>query len=168
LLQNTLTIDIGQVFQTVFILLGIPLFLGILFTKKFPEYSAKIKKPIQNLSLAIFVGMIVIMFMNNVDLFLKYIYFIFIIVAIHNALGLIMGYGVASVFKLSDTNRRTLTIETGIHNSGLGLLLLFNPKIFPYDMQIGGMIFIVAWWGIWHLVTGLSLAVYWHKKEVKS
>jgi len=168
LLQNELTIDTVQVFQTVFILLGIPLFLGVLFTKKYPETSAKIKKPIQNISLAIFVGMIVIMFMNNVDLFLKYIYFIFIIVLIHNAMGLITGYTVAFIFKLSDTNRRTLTIETGIHNSGLGLLLLFNPKIFPYDMQIGGMIFIVAWWGIWHLVSGLSLAAYWHNKEVKS
>lgn len=168
LLQNELTIDTVQVFQTVFILLGIPLFLGVLFTKKYPSTSVKIKKPIQNISLAIFVGMIVIMFMNNVDLFLKYIYFIFIIVLIHNAMGLITGYVIASFFKLSDTNRRTLTIETGIHNSGLGLLLLFNPKIFPYDMQIGGMIFIVAWWGIWHLVSGLSLAAYWHKKEVKS
>jgi len=167
LLKNTLTIDTGQVFETVFILLGIPLIIGVLFTKKFPEVSDKIKKPIQNLSLGIFVGMIVIMFMNNVDLFLKYIYFIFIIVLIHNAMGLISGYVVASICKLSDANRRTLTIETGIHNSGLGLLLLFNPKIFPHDMQIGGMIFVVAWWGIWHLVSGLSLALYWHNKDVK-
>jgi len=166
LLKNTLTIDTGQVFETVFILLGIPLVLGVLFTKKFPITSEKIKKPIQNLSLAFFVGMIVIMFMNNVDIFLKYIFFIFIIVLIHNALGLITGYSIASVFKLSDANRRTLTIETGIHNSGLGLLLLFNPKIFPHNMEIGGMIFVVAWWGIWHIVSGLSLAIYWHNKEL--
>jgi bile acid:Na+ symporter, BASS family len=168
MLQNELIIDVGQVFETVFILLGIPLILGVLFTKKFPKASEKIKKPIQNLSLAIFVGMIVIMFFNNVDLFLKYIFFIFIIVLVHNALGLLTGYGIASIFKLSDQNRRTLTIETGIHNSGLGLLLLFNPKIFPENLQIGGMIFVVAWWGIWHLVSGLTLAVNWHKKELKS
>ena len=112
-----------------------------------------------------FLGMIVMAFMNNVDLFLKYIFYIFIIALIHNGLGLLTGYSIASVFNLSDTNRRTLTIETGIHNSGLGLLLLFNPKIFPYYLQIGGMIFIVAWWGIWHIVSGLSLATYWHRKE---
>ena len=167
MLQNTLTIDITQVFETVFLLLGIPLILGVLFTRKYPETSEKIKKPIQNLSLAIFAGMIVIMFMNNVELFLKYIYFIFIIVFFHNALGLITGYGIAKAMKLSDQNRRTLTIETGIHNSGLGLLLLFNPKIFPNDLAIGGMIFVVAWWGIWHLVSGLGLAIYWHRKELK-
>lgn len=168
LLEKPLTIDAVQVFETVFILLGIPLVLGILFSRKFPKITEKIKKPLQNLSLVFFLGMVVMAFMNNVDLFLKYIFFIFIIVLIHNGLGLITGYSIASVFKLSDTNRRTLTIETGIHNSGLGLLLLFNPKIFPYDLKIGGMIFIVAWWGIWHIVSGLSLATYWHKKELKS
>lgn len=164
LLQKPLTIDTLQVFETVFILLGIPLVLGILFSRKFPAITEKIKKPLQNLSIVFFLGMIIMAFMNNIDLFIKYIFFIFIIVLVHNALGLITGYSIASIFKLSDINRRTLTIETGIHNSGLGLLLLFNPKIFPYDLQIGGMIFVVAWWGIWHIVSGLSLAVYWHKK----
>lgn len=168
LLEKQLTIDATQVFETVFILLGLPLILGILFSRKFPETTEKIKKPLQNLSLVFFLGMVVMAFMNNVDLFLKYILFVFIIVLIHNGLGLITGYSIASIFKLSDDNRRTLTIETGIHNSGLGLLLLFNPKIFPYDLKIGGMIFIVAWWGIWHVVSGLTLATYWHKKELKS
>jgi bile acid:Na+ symporter, BASS family len=168
LLEKPLTIDAIQVFETVFILLGIPLVLGILFSKKFPKTTEKIKKPLQNMSLVFFLSIVVMAFMNNVDLFLKYIFFIFIIVLIHNGLGLITGYSIASVFKLSDTNRRTLTIETGIHNSGLGLLLLFNQKIFPYNLKIGGMIFVVAWWGIWHIVSGLSLATYWHKKKLKS
>lgn len=167
-LQKTLTIDTRQIFETVFILLGIPLILGIIFSHKFPKITEKIKRPIQNMSLIFFVGMIVMAFMNNLDLFMRYIYYIFFIVLVHNALGLVTGYSVASVFKLSDMNRRTLTIETGIHNSGLGLLLLFNPKIFPWNLQIGGMIFVVAWWGIWHLVSGLTLAGYWHRKELKS
>ena len=167
LLQKTLTIDTAQMFETVFILLGIPLVLGMLFSNKFPKITDKIKKPLQNLSLVFFVAMIGMALMNNVDLFLKYIFYIFIIVLIHNGLGLLTGYSIASMFKLSDRNRRTLTIETGIHNSGLGLLLLFNPKIFPYHLQIGGMIFVVAWWGIWHIVSGLTLATYWSRKPVK-
>ncbi|HEY6914150.1 MAG TPA: bile acid:sodium symporter family protein [Paludibacter sp.] len=166
LLQKPLEIDTIQVFETVFILLGIPIVLGILFSNKLPKITEKIKKPLQNLSLVFFLGMIVMAFMNNVDIFLKYIFYTFIIVLVHNGLGLLTGYSIASVFNLTDTNRRTLTIETGIHNSGLGLLLLFNPKIFPYDLQIGGMIFVVAWWGIWHIVSGLSLATYWHRKEL--
>lgn len=166
-LQQPLHIDTLQIFETVFILLGIPLILGILFSRKFPVLTEKIKKPIQNLSLIFFLIMVVMAFMNNLGIFLKYIHYIFIIVLVHNALGLITGYSIASVLKLGDANRRTLTIETGIHNSGLGLLLLFNPKIFPWNLQIGGMVFIVAWWGIWHIVTGLSVAHYWHKRDLK-
>jgi BASS family bile acid:Na+ symporter len=162
-----LTIDNWQMFETVFILLGIPLIIGIFFSRKFPKVTEKIKKPIQSLSVVFFIAMIVFAFANNWSLFLKYIYFVFIIVLIHNSLALITGYSIGRIFKVSDANRRTLTIETGIHNSGLGLLLLFNPKIFPLNLQIGGMIFIVAWWGIWHIVSGLTIASYWHKKEPK-
>ena len=162
-----LTIDNWQMFETVFILLGIPLILGILFSRKFPIATEKIKKPIQTLSFIFFIAMIVLAFANNWTLFLKYIYFIFIIVLIHNSLALIIGFTIGTVFKVSNSNRRTLTIETGIHNSGLGLLLLFNPKIFPINLQIGGMIFIVAWWGIWHIVSGLTIASIWHRNEPK-
>ncbi len=160
-----LTIDNWQMFETVFILLGIPLILGILFSKKFPNVTQKIKKPIQSLSFFFFIAMVALAFSNNWSFFLKYIYYIFIIVLIHNSLALITGFTIGSLFKVSDANRRTLTIETGIHNSGLGLLLLFNPKIFPENLQIGGMIFIVAWWAIWHIISGLTVASYWHRKE---
>ena len=162
-----LTIDNWQMFETVFILLGIPLIIGVFFSRKFPQVTKRIKKPIQNLSVVFFIAMILLAFANNWSLFLKYIYFVFVIVFIHNLLALITGYSIGSIFKVSDVNRRTLTIETGIHNSGLGLLLLFNPKIFPLNLQIGGMIFIVAWWGIWHIVSGLTIASYWHRKEPK-
>lgn len=163
-----LEIDKWQMFETVFILLGIPLILGIIFARVFPNATQKIKKPIQYLSIIFFLAMIVLAFSNNLNLFLKYILFVFFIVLAHNALALGTGYGIASAFKLPDADRRTLTIETGIQNSGLGLVLLFNPKIFPPELQLGGMLFITAWWGIWHIVSGLGIAAIWSKKPVKS
>jgi BASS family bile acid:Na+ symporter len=89
--------------------------------------------------------MVLLAFANNWQLFLKYIYYIFFIVLIHNFLALSTGFGLATIFKLPNADRRTLTIETGIQNSGLGLVLLFNPKIFPHEMALGGMLFITAW-----------------------
>jgi bile acid:Na+ symporter, BASS family len=162
-----LEIDKWQMFETVFILLGIPLILGIAFAKILPKITEKIKKPIQQLSIVFFLAMIVLAFSNNFDIFLKYIWFVFFIVLVHNGLALTTGYGVASIFRLKDADRRTVTIETGIQNSGLGLVLLFNPKIFPPDLQIGGMLFITAWWGIWHIVSGLGISAYWSRKKIK-
>ena len=160
-----LQIDTFQMIETVFILLGIPLILGVLTVKFLPKVAEKLKKPLQYFSLLFFVAMVVIAFSNNLSLFLKYIFFIFILVFIHNATALGTGYGLASVFKLPEIDRRTLTIETGIQNSGLGLVLLFNPKIFPPELAIGGMLFVTAWWGIWHIVSGLGISFYWSWKE---
>jgi BASS family bile acid:Na+ symporter len=163
-----LQIDQGQMFETVFILLGIPLIAGMLFAFYFPKITAKLHKPIQYLSIVFFLAIVIISFSNNLNLFLKYIGFVFVIVLIHNGLALTSGYGMASIFNLPEADRRTLTIETGIQNSGLGLVLLFNPKIFPPELQLGGMLFITAWWGIWHIISGLTIASIWHRKPLKN
>lgn len=161
-----LEIDNMQMFQTVFLLLGVPLVLGVLFSKVFPKVTRKIVKPIQTISIIFFLAMIVMAFSNNFDLFLKHIFWIFLIVMAHNALALYTGYGISTLFKLPRIDRRTITIETGIQNSGLGLVLLFNPKIFPPELAIGGMLFVTAWWGIWHIVSGLSISYLWNKRKI--
>jgi BASS family bile acid:Na+ symporter len=160
-----LRIDNFQMFETVFLLLGIPLLLGILTVKFFPKVSEKLKKPMQYFSIVFFMAMIVMAFSNNLNLFLHYIFYIFLLVFIHNLAALCTGYSLASAFRLPAIDRRTITIETGIQNSGLGLVLLFNPKIFPPDVAIGGMLFVTAWWGVWHILSGLSLSFYWHRHK---
>jgi BASS family bile acid:Na+ symporter len=97
---------------------------------------------------------------------MRFIHLVFIIVLIHNALALTSGYSLATFFKLPEIDRRTLTIETGIQNSGLALVLMFNPKIFPPELELGGMTIIAAWWGVWHIISGLSISSLWAKKRV--
>jgi len=91
-----------------------------------------------------------------------------LIVLIHNSLAFLTGYHFSKLFKVSKNNCRTVSIETGIQNSGLGLVLIFNPRIFCPDLELGGMAFIAAWWGIWHIVAGLSLALYWRRRPVEN
>ena len=164
-LLRPLKIDPVEMFKTVFVLLGIPLLLGMLFSKRFPDTTKKILKPIRILSILLFAAIVILAFKNNYEYFMMYIKYIFFFVLLHNALALATGYFTASSFKLSTLDRRTVTIETGIQNSGLALVLLFNPNIFPTNMAIGGMAFIAAWWGIWHILSGLSLAGFWSLKK---
>lgn len=166
-IMQTLEIDTAQMFQTVFILLGIPLVLGILFARYFPKVTEKLHKPVQYISILFFVAMVILAFTNNLQLFLRYIYFVFFIVLIHNFMALFTGYALSMILKVPEIDKRTITIETGIQNSGLGLVLLFNPKIFPPDLALGGMLFITAWWGIWHIISGLSIALYWSRQPLK-
>ncbi|MCF8379383.1 MAG: bile acid:sodium symporter family protein [Bacteroidales bacterium] len=174
-LLQPITIDPFEMFKTVFILLGVPLVLGMLFNNYFPKLTDKIVKPLKKLSILIFMALVVVMFMKNYEFFLKYIKFIFIIVLVHNIAALTTGYSIGSIFKRTVQDRRTLTIETGIQNSGLALVLLFNPDIFPQSvivfnveqpLEIGGMAFIAAWWGIWHIISGLTIASLWAKVPI--
>jgi len=158
------SIDIWEMLRTVFILLGIPIALGIWFTKQFPGFTQKIVKPIKWISFAIFIGYIVAALAQNINYFLMYIHLIFLIVLVHNALAFFTGYGYASLFKFSKQNRRTISIETGIQNSALGLVLIFKPELFN---GLGGMAFIAAWWGIWHIIAGLTLGSWWARKPLK-
>jgi BASS family bile acid:Na+ symporter len=160
-LVRPLEIPFLHVLQTVVILLGIPLTLGMLINIYLPKLTDKILIHVKRLSLIAFGAIIAIMFLKNWEFFLQYIKYIFVIVFIHNALALTLGWSFASVFRLSYRDRKTISIETGIQNSGLALLLLFNPNIFPPDMAVGGMAFIAAWWGLWHLVAGLVMGGIW-------
>ncbi len=165
---HPLHIDIFQMLETVFILLGIPLVLGILCTRFLPSLSKKLQKPMQYLSIFFFFVLVAVSFGNNFSIFIQYIPYIFIIVLLHNLLALTTGYSLGVLFRLPSADKRTLTIETGIQNSGLGLALLFNPTIFPPDTAMGGMLLITAWWAVWHIVSGLLIATYWSKKELKN
>ena len=159
-----LQIPLGEIFQSIFIIMGIPLVLGILCGQYLPKVAKILKKPLQYLSIAVFIAMVVIIFTGNLDVFMKCIRYIFLIVLLHNLLALGIGFGTSTLLKLPYKDRRTLTIETGIQNSGLGLILLLNPNIFPDTgawANNGGMLVITAWWGVWHIISGLTLAYTW-------
>lgn len=157
-LLKPITIDKLQMFISVFVILGLPLILGMLFSWKLPKLTEKIIKPIQTISILIFMSFVIIAFIKNYDYFINFIQWVIIVVLLHNAIALLSGFSLASIFGITRRNRRSITIETGIQNSGLALVLLFNDKIFDPDLPIGGMLFIAAWWGIWHIISGLSLA----------
>ena len=163
MLLPELEIPFWEIFKTIVILLGIPLVLGMLCSQYLPKVARKLKKPMQYLSVAFFIIMVVLTFGNNIDAFMKCIKYIFLIVLIHNLLALGIGFSIGTLFKVPYKDRRTITIETGIQNSGLGLVLLFNPAIFDPVMwsNNGGMVVITAWWGVWHIISGLTLAYAW-------
>ncbi|MBR1868446.1 MAG: bile acid:sodium symporter family protein [Bacteroidales bacterium] len=169
-----LVIPFGEIFKTVFIILGIPIVLGMLFSHYLPKAAEKIQKPFSIFSIAVFIVMVLGMFIPNWQLFVKYIVFIFCLVLIHNASALGAGFAGASAMRLPARDRRSITIEVGIQNSGLGLTLLLNPAIFRPEIwnnpetgiMYGGMLFVTAWWGIWHIISGLTVASVFRRRPL--
>lgn len=154
----TLVIPLWDVLKTIFILLGVPLVAGILTARWLPKVAGVLKKPLQWISILFFLAMVVLSFWGNRVAFVQCIKYIFLVVLIHNLLALAIGFVTGTAFKLPYKDRRTLTIETGIQNSGLGLVLLLGTAIFAHFPPHGGMLVITAWWGIWHIVSGLTVS----------
>ena len=161
-LQNPIVIPFLEVMQTIILLMGIPLTIGILFAQKFPKITDKIFKPIKNLSIVIFLGFIVFAIKANFDYFFTYWYILLPIVFLHNLTALLLGLLGSKLMRLPKKDIKTITIETGIQNSALALVLIFNQEILPDGM--GGVAAIAAMWGIWHIVSGLTLGFLWAGK----
>jgi len=156
---KSISLSYTEVFLTIILILGIPLGLGIWANSNFPDWSKKAREILRPLSILIFAAFVIIAFIGNLDLFLAYIGYIFVWVLAHNLLALFAGFSLAKLSELSLEDTKTITIETGIQNSGLGLVLIFT-----YFNGLGGMAIIAAWWGIWHIISGMGIAMLWKPK----
>jgi BASS family bile acid:Na+ symporter len=146
-------IDPLSVVYTVALLLVLPMALGMMLNARRPDVAARIRRPLQIVSMLIFIGFVVAALAANWTFFLGYVGQVALLVVLHNGLALATGFVVATLAGTGDADRRAITIETGIQNSGLGLIL-----VFAFFGGLGGMTVATAFWGIWHAVSGLAFA----------
>ena len=84
------------------------------------------------------------------------------LVIFHNIGAYFIGFYTAKIFGLEKRDRKTISMETGIQNGGLGLLLIFG-----FFDGLGGMALLAAFWGIWDVFSGMALATFWGRKTKK-
>lgn len=159
-LIKSLNIDFWSMLQLSFWLLLLPLMLGMSLAHFRPQLAKRLSSPLQKISLGVFLVLIIGAFAANFKLFTQLFHVVFWTVLIHNGLALLIGYVFARGMKLPEADARTIAIETGIQNTSIGLALIFN--FFP---NMGGMAIIVAWWGIWHLISGLGLSYFFRRQQ---
>lgn len=155
------SIDPLSVAITVGMMLVLPLCLGVLLNIRRPDITTRIRTPLQFLSMGIFVAFVVLALAANWALFLQFAGAVAALVLAHNALAFGAGYATASAMRLSAFDRRAVMIETGIQNSGLGLILIFG-----FFGGLGGMAVVAAFWGIWHAISGITLAAVFARHDV--
>ena len=161
---KTVELDPFSLFKLVLLILGVPLILGMLTNIYFEETAKKIEKKLKPFSMIIFLALIVIAVYDNLDIFLNYIHLVAGLVIFHNIGAYFIGFYTAKIFGLEKRDRKTISMETGIQNGGLGLLLIFQ-----FFDGLGGMALFAAFWSIWDIFSGLVLATFWTKdnKQLK-
>jgi bile acid:Na+ symporter, BASS family len=150
-----------DVFTTIFMILGVPLFLGITVSKLWPRLVVKVRTAFKIFSVIVFMGVVGLALSANWNIFLQVIGLVMFVVLVHNALALSLGYSAGRLARLKARDTRAVAIEVGIQNSALGLILVFD-----FFDGLGGMAIIAAWWGIWHIIAGLIVAFFWSRRPV--
>ena len=159
LILRTVAVNAGDLAATIFLLLGLPLSTGLYISHRYPRWAARVKRPMRYFSMGFFVLFVLSALAVNFEYFINYVHIVALIVLVHNGLALLGGYFSARMVGLPENDRRAVAIEVGIQNSGLGLILIFN-----FFDGLGGMAIIAAWWGIWHIISGMFLAGFWARR----
>jgi BASS family bile acid:Na+ symporter len=160
---TAIEMETSDLFQTILIILGIPTALGMMFGYLFPALARRMITPFKIFSIVAFLTFVGIAFSKNFDVFRHYIHWVLLAVFLQNGAALAIGYFSAYASGLSEADRRAIAIEVGIQNSALGLVLVFR-----YFDGLGGMALVAGWWGIWHVISGLTLATIWSRRAPTS
>lgn len=156
-------IDPLELVGVVVLVLILPMLLGMALGKHRPQLARRLEKPMRQLSLLVMLGFVGMAFAKNFQQFMAYFHLFFWLVLLLNGTALLLGYTCARLWKLPDADVRAVTLESGIHNSALGMALILT--FFP---QAGGMLLIAAFWGCWQLFSGLVLAQLWARREPRA
>jgi BASS family bile acid:Na+ symporter len=159
---RTLDIDASAIWWSLLALLAVPMVLGLMVTRRLPVLAERIRKPLANFSLLALLAFIVLGLVKERHLLTAQLLPQLMVVVLHNAAGLGLGWLAASAFRVAERDRRAITIEGGMQNSGLALGIIavqFNADL--------GMVIIASLWGMWHIVSGMSLATLWRRKDAR-
>ena len=156
---KTVSLNPIDLFKLVSLILGIPLIAGMLIKHYHTEMAIKIEKLLKPISMTVFIVLIFVAFSQNLAVFVNHIHNVLLLVIFHNVFAFILGYFTAKSFGLNKQDCKTISMETGIQNGGLGLLLIFG-----FFDGLGGMALLAAFWGIWDVFSGMALATFWGRK----
>jgi len=149
-------VDPKDLVLSLVLLLAVPMSAAMLTTHRAPRVAAKIRKPLARLSGFALGAFIVASVAAQWQLFVIELGRTLPLVILHNGLGLLLGYLGSIAARLSVADRRAVVIEGGMQNSGLALGII--------AAQFGSslpMLAVAGLWGIWHAVSGGSLALLW-------
>ncbi len=154
LMLQTIDVDSTALFINLLLVLALPLSLGLLISSKWPNLAKKVHKVFNVTSLLALVAFIGVAIGKNQDAFLSHFNLIFIVVLLHNAVAYLLGFLSGKIAGISQRDIKATTIEVGMQNSSLAIAIVFTQFNGEADMAL-----ISAFWGTWHIISGLLIAL---------
>lgn len=152
--REWLQVSFSSMFISVVQVVLIPIILGIIVQKFFRPLAVKSVDILPIISVVAISLILSSVVAGNKAQIIETGLILFGVVLLHNVCGLTIGYLLAKLFKLNRPDKRAISIEVGMQNSGLAVSLAtahFNPL-----SAVPGAIFSFV-----HLLTGPTIAIIW-------
>ena len=149
-------VPVLKMLVSIFKIVLLPVGVGVMLNTFFTEYFRKIRQLFPLVSVAAIVFIIAIVVALNRQNIAVTGWSAALAVAVHNLAGLSAGYGAARLLGWEERICRTIAIEVGMQNSGLGVALAM--KYFSAAAALPGALF-----SVWHNLSGSMLAAYWSR-----
>ncbi len=162
-LLTQIDIDVVSFLIQTLVILALPLLMGMTVRHLAPKVADVLQTPLAVISGLALLAIILIASLRLYPVFLALGLGLFGLVILHNFCAFTLGNLAARIVKADQASRRALTIEVGIQNSGLGIVILLTQL-----NGLGGAAAVAGLWGVWHLIGGGLLAFMWRWKDARS
>jgi BASS family bile acid:Na+ symporter len=142
-----------DIIQSLLVVLAAPLALGFAIQRIYPGIAKKMHRVLKYFGLVALILFILIAVIANLEHFIAQFWILFTAVLAHNILAMGTGYAASSIGGLPIADKKAITLEVGMQNSSLAIAIVFSQFNGEY-----GMALISAFWGTWHIVSGLTFA----------
>ncbi len=153
--SKNVDINVVALIKSSFLIVFLPVFLGLFFKVFIPiQKITNFLPKISEFFIAFIIGII---FSLNFNLLNQLSYSLIFCIILHNLVGLSIGFLIGSFLRLSFKEKKTISIEIGMQNSGLGMALsiLHFSKIVALPSAI---------FSLWHNISAVGLVYCWKNK----
>jgi len=157
-LSQTIAVDTVGMFMNILQVVLIPVLAGTVVKTFLHDWVKRIESILPTIAMTLILLIIAVIVALNSGQLAQVGVITLIAVALHNSTGLAGGYYLSRMLGLDQIRSRTIAIEVGMQNSGLGVALAL--EFFSATAALPGAIF-----SVWHNISGSLLAAYWRRKK---
>ena len=162
LVGETVDVNVVGMLLSILWVVILPIILGLLVKRMWPRATERATTFLPAVSTLAICLIVIIVIAANAHKLLSSGWIIVLVVMLHNVLGLLVGYLIGALLKLSPAKRRAISVEVGMQNSGLASSLA-TLHFAAYPMAaIPGAVF-----SVWHNISGAIVARIYSRFEGK-
>ena len=155
--ESEMEVPVAKMMVEVLLMVVVPLFIGFGIRHYFKKAVEKVLPIFPAISVTFIIFICSYVIAANKALLAQLTLVVLIVVLILNIYGMLTGYGIGSLFKMTQSRRRTLCIEIGMQNAGLGTVLA--TKYFGDRAAIPAAFFVFVC-----VITASIMSEIWQKK----